>query len=148
MPADAPLAISRDDRFLRRVPHRVDYFEWHDDLGRWVPSLAGVRFDPDGLSAFVSRLLQQRGHGPAEVCTLGRTSEKAAVAYEFDVQVVADIGFAAAYSPNEDTPIGYAHASILKPTLAREDERQARTTLASRMALVHGIVEFSKPLGA
>jgi len=128
--------------------HRADYFEWHDDLDRWVPSLAGVRFDPDGLSAFVPRLLRQRGHGPADVCTLGRTSEKPAVAYEFDGQAVAHVGFSAEHSPNEDTPIGYAHASILKPSLTRVDDRQARTALASRMVLVHGTVELPKPAGA
>jgi hypothetical protein len=70
------------------------------------------------------------------------------VAYEFDVSAVVDAGFSAELSPNEDTPIGYAHASILKPSLTREDERQARTALASRMVLVHGAVEFPKPDGA
>lgn len=148
MPADAPLTLSRDERFFRRVLHRIDYFEWHDDLGRWVPSLAGVRFDPDGMSTFVPRLLQQRGHGRADVCTLGGTNPKTAVVYEFDGKAVAEVGFGAEHSPNQDTPIGYAHASVLKPSLAREDERRARTTLASRMVLVHGNVDLPKPAGA
>jgi hypothetical protein len=136
------------DRFLRRVLHRPDQLEWHDDLRRWVPSLASVRFHPDGMSVFVRRLLEERHHGPADVNTLGDTNHKAAVVYQFDLAAVTDVGFSAHHSPNHDTAIGYAHASIVKPDLARADERRARTTLAAGMALVHGSVVLPPPEGA
>jgi hypothetical protein len=143
--ADAALA---QDTFLRRVLHSTNFLEWHDDFNRWVPTLAGVRFDPDGMSAFVSRLLGERGHGPADVSTLGGTSDKRAVVYEFDQAAVSEAGFTVSLSPNDDTPIGYAHASIEKPTMTREAEREARTKLAARMSLVFGKIELSRPDGA
>ncbi len=148
MTADPPASLEPADRFLRRVLHRPDHLEWHDDFGRWVPSLAGVRFDPDGLSVFVRRLLEERNHGEADVSTLGDLSHKPAVVYEFDLAAVTAVGFSAEQSPNDDTAIGYAHASIIKPEIARADERRARTALASSMVLVHGAVELQKPEGA
>jgi hypothetical protein len=145
----AAAQISPQDRLLRRVLHRADYLEWHEDFGRWVPALAGVRFDPDGMSAFVRRLLAARQHDESDVRTLGGTSDKPAVVFEFSTQAVEDVGFTAEHSPNEDTPIGYAHASVIKPLgLSRQDERRARTALAANMTLVFGEVELPKPEGA
>jgi hypothetical protein len=141
-------ALAFDDTFLRRVLHRADFVEWHEDFDCWVPSLAGVRFDPDGMSAFVSRLLSRRAQGPAEVSTLGGTSDKLAVVYEFDGAAARDSGFDASLSPNDDTPIGHAHASLQKPTLTKSQERVARTRLAARMTLVHGTIDLPKPDGA
>lgn len=46
-----------DDELLRRVLNRLDFLVWDDDTERWLPSLAGIRFDPDGMSTFVLRLL-------------------------------------------------------------------------------------------
>lgn len=141
-------AIARDDHLLRRVLNRSDYLEWHDDFNRWIPSLASVRFDPDGMSAFVARLLMESQQGPEEVSTLGGTSSKPAVVYEVELSAVEECGFTAKLSPNEDTPIGHAHSSIPSPGLASEDERSARTDLAGRMVLCFGSIALPKPHGA
>lgn len=148
MTADPPVSLEPADRFLRRVLHRADHLEWHDDFDRWVPALAGVRFDPDGMSVFVRRLLEDRNQGEVDVSTLGGSNDKHAVVYEFNRVDVATVGFSAEHSPNDDTSIGYAHASIIKPELARDDERRARTALAASMVLVYGTIELEKPEGA
>lgn len=143
------IEVSPADALLRRVLHRPDYLEWHEDFGRWVPSLAGVRFDPDGMSVFVRHLLEVQQDDPSDVRSLGGTSDKPAVVYEFTAQAVEDVGFSTQHSPNDDTPIGYAHASVLKPpALARQDERKARTALAASMSLVVGEIEMPRPEGA
>ncbi|MEX2557778.1 MAG: hypothetical protein WEB06_19370 [Actinomycetota bacterium] len=141
--------VSPQDVLLRRVLHRADYLEWHADFGRWVPSLAGVRFDPDGMSAFLHHLLEMQQHDASDVRSLGGTSDKPAIVYEFTAQAAEDVGFTAEHSPNNDTPIGYGHASVTKPAaLLRQDERKARTDLATRMNLVFGEVDLPKPEGA
>ena len=141
-------SLGPDDTFLRRVLHSANFLEWHDDLDRWVPTLAGVRFDPDGMSTFVPRLLAEGGHGAAEVSTLGGTSEKRSVVYEFETLAVQEVGFSARLSPNNETPIGYAHASIEKPAMTRDGERKARTDLATRMSRVYGEIDLPRPEGA
>jgi hypothetical protein len=118
----ATIEVSPTDALLRRVLHRPDYLEWHEDFGRWVPSLAGVRFDPDGMSVFLRHLLEAQQHDAGDVRSLGGTSDKPAVVYECTAGAVQDVGFSTQHSPNEDTPIGYAHASVLKPpALSRQE---------------------------
>ena len=129
--------------------HRSDYLVWHDDFDRWVPSLAGIQFDPDGMSAFLRHQLEERDHGAEDVRSLGGTSDKPAVVYEFPASNVTDVGFSTHHSPNEDTPIGYAHASVVKPgALPRKEDRAARTALATTMNLLLGEIDLAKPDGA
>lgn len=149
MVAVPPVAIAPHDRLLRRVLHNANFLEWHYDLSRWVPSLAAVRFDPDGMSAFLRRLLEDHGLDAGEVATLGGTSHKPAVVYEFGAQAATAIGYATEHTPNDDTPIGYAHASILAAGgMPRPEVRKARTELANSMTIVHGDVSLPRPPGA
>jgi hypothetical protein len=146
---ESPVAIGPDDRLLRRVLNLPDYLEWHDDFRQWVPSLAGIRFDSDGMSVFLRRLLEARSHSAIDVQTLGGTNDNPAVVYQFEAAAATDAGFRSEHSPNEDTPIGYAHASILKPDeLPRMEERKARARLAASMILIHGRIELTRPDGA
>lgn len=141
--------LTGQGRLLRRVLKRADFLEWHADLDRWVPPLAAVRFDPDGMSTFVRRLLEDHDDGPAGVVTLGGTNDKPAVAYQFHLEAAADLGYRTSHTPNRDILIGYAHASVQRPTgLSPGDLRAARTELASRMDLVHGEIDLPRPDGA
>jgi hypothetical protein len=148
VPDGAGVTIAWDDRLLRRVLHTTNFLEWHPDFNRWVPSLAAIRFDPDGMSVFMRRLLDGRGYGADSVTTLGGISNKRAVVYQFDAQAATDVGYSYEHIPNEDSPIGYAHALVRKPVgLSRQEERIARTELATRMLLVHGTIDLPRPDG-
>lgn len=130
--------VADDDELLRRIHNRADFLVWHADLGRWIPSLAGLRFDPDGMSVFLQRLLQQHGASAVDVSTLGGTNAEELV-YGVAAAFARHAGFHVAASANSDTPIGYAHASVVKPAgMAKPEFRAARTDLAEVMDCVHG----------
>jgi hypothetical protein len=110
-----------------------------------VPSLAAIRFDPDGMSTFHSGLLQDGGHSPGDVQTMCGTKPESAVVYGVDGRKVDQAGFDAEHSPNNETEIGYAHVSVI-PRGALE--RRARSDLAALMDVVHGSVTLDRPIGA
>lgn len=124
-----PLQIVGDvqdgDALLRRVLDREDYLEWHADEQRWVPSLAGLRFDLDGMSTFVEEFLNSRGDAASDVATLGGLSQEELV-YSVVALALRDAGMRVAASPNDETTIGYAHASVFPPPgLSKPDARRA-----------------------
>lgn len=143
------MGLVESDLLLRRVPNRADFLEWHDDLGRWIPSAAALRFDRDGMSVFVERLLLARLDTAAQVASLGGTREKPALVYGAQVARVETIGFSTEESPNEDIPIGYAHGSVYPPShVDRFTLKGLRVDLAVAMALKHGEPQPRPPTGA
>lgn len=137
--------LRRDDELLRRVLDRPDFLMWHDDEGRWVPSLAGVRFDPDGMSVFVLRLLEANRRGPADVATLGGTKSEQLV-FAASTSSIEELGFTAQHTPNNLTPIGDAHASVKPPPdVPQAAFRALRTDLATALRCVHGTPSLTPP---
>lgn len=139
--------LADDDELLRRII-AAQQVAWHADQQRWVPTLAGVRFDPDGMSTFCDRMLTERGDGPVSVATGGgRKSEE--LAYGVRVEDAGSLGFETEYTPDELTPIGYAHSSVIRPDgLNTGDFKALRTDLAERMQLRHGELPEHGPDGA
>lgn len=137
-----------DDELLRRVVNRQDFLVWHDDEGRWVPSLAGIRFDPDGMSVFVLRILAANGYRPADVATLGETKPDELV-FAAPTSAVEQLGFTAQHTPNKQTPIGDAHASINSPPqVPRAALRALRSELATALHCTYGTPAPAAPPGA
>lgn len=130
--------VGDEAALLRRVLDREDFLEWHADGQRWVPSLAGLRFDPDGMSTFVEQVLNSRGDAASDVATLGGSSPEELV-YSVVALAVRHAGMRVAASPNDKTTIGYAHASVLPPPdLTKSDLREARSDMSLLMRCVHG----------
>lgn len=139
--------LADDDELLRRII-ADQQIVWNDDQQRWVPALSGVRFDPDGMSTYCDRLLAERGEGPAQVATGGglKTEE---LAFAVIVEDAHSLGFGTHHSPDEETSIGYAHSSVVRPDgLSKNDFKALRTDLAERMTLRHGDVPEEGPEGA
>ena len=137
--------LQGDDQLLRRVLNRLDFLVWDDDEERWLPSLAGIRFDPDGMSAFILRLLRARGAGSGDVATLGDTRSGALV-FSTIVDSIEGLGFTVRETPNDATPIGHAHASVEAPAgLSPAAWRAVRTDLAAIMTCVHGAPAPERP---
>lgn len=148
-PLDEQLVVAGDQPLLRRALHREDHLVWHPDFKRFVPTLAALQFDHDGMSVFLRGALEDRGHGPADVSTLGGTNMKPAVVYQFLTQVAQHLGFAALSSSNDETVIGYAHVSVIDRTRrSNADLRAARSDLASVMSKVYGEITLPLPQGA
>lgn len=136
--------VGDDDRLLRRIFDREDYLEWHDDLGRFVPSLAGVRFDPDGMSVFVERMLNDRGRSRNDVATIGGT-KAAELVFGMRAGDARVLTFDVAHSANDETPIGFAHASVMPPDGQSKPERAMRTDLAMLMTCLVGTPSIQPP---
>lgn len=63
-----------------------------------------------------------------------------------DVDSVEKLGFAVSETPNETTPIGYAHASVEAPAgLWPAAWRAERTDLAATMTCVHSTPAPERP---
>lgn len=137
-----------DNELLRRVLNREDFLEWHSDLGRWIPSLAGLKFDPDGMSVFVRQMLEEVGRQVAEVSSLGGT-KNAELVYGVEAGTARAAGFGVEHSPNEETPIGFAHGSVIRPPqTSKSDFRDMRADVAERMVCLHGTPIGEPPPGA
>lgn len=133
---------------LRRVIDRPNFLEWHADFGRWIPAAGAVRFDPDGMSTYVERFLVEAGDAVADVGTIGGTKNAEPV-FSVPAETARTVGFGVDHTPDERTPIGYAHASITRPDGQSDpDHKAARSRLAQSMALVHGTITVEPPDGA
>lgn len=133
-----------DDLLLRRVFDREDFLEWNDDLGRFVPSLAAVQFDPDGMSVFVERVLIGGGRSRMDVATIGGT-KPAELVYRVHAKAVRVLTFGVALSENNETPIGFAHASVTSAQGQSKPSRAMRTDLAGLMTCVVGTPSIQPP---
>ncbi|MGQ0832667.1 MAG: hypothetical protein ACT4OV_13420, partial [Microthrixaceae bacterium] len=133
-----------EDVLLRRVFDREGYLEWHDDLGRFVPSLAGVQFDPDGMSTFIDRVLLAGGDGRDSVATIGGVKSEELV-YAVRAGDVRNLGLGVEHTPNDETPIGYAHASVTPPDGTKKPDRGTRNDLAAAMTCVFGEPTVTRP---
>lgn len=137
-----------DDQLLRRVLNREDFLEWHGDLGRWIPSLAGLQFDPDGMSVFIRRLLEMAGRNASEVASLGGT-KPAELVFAVEAATARSAGFDAEHSPNDTTPIGFAHGSVTRPPgVSKPDFRDMRTDVAVAMDCILGLPIGEPPPGS
>ncbi len=143
-----PRDITSDDALLRRVINRADFLEWHADLERWVPATGAVRFDPDGMSTYVERFLREAGDSAADVGTMGGSKDPEPV-FSVTVEQACLLDFAVSQTPDDRTPIGYAHASVERPSgQFTGDFKSARSQLAQSMRLVHGRITLAAPDGA
>lgn len=148
MDDDQPRDVAPNDALLRRVINRADFLEWHADWGRWIPSAGAVKFDPDGMSAFVERFLQERGQGAAAVGTAGGTKAPEPV-FAVRADHARALDFGVAHTRDDRSSIGYAHASVTRPEgQSTGDFKSARSQLAQSMTLVHGTITVEPPDGA
>ena len=137
--------LTDDDRLVRRVLDRHDFLVWHADEGRWIPSLAGIKFDPDGMSTFVLRLLMLRCHGAKEVASFAGTKSEE-LAFEVLGAEALRLGFETKHSPDTSTPIGYAHSSVVRPDgLDKSEWRALRSDLARAFECVYGTPSLEPP---
>jgi hypothetical protein len=138
--------IADDDELMRRVKDREDFLVWHADRDEWLPTLAGVRFDPDGMSTYSSGLLLGNGQSAADVVS----GSSADLVYGCDVARTRALGFDAQHTPDADeSGVGHAHCSItFDPGWAKQAQKAQRRALAKCMHLVHGASSLSPPDGA
>lgn len=139
--------LEPEDLLLRDVPLKQGLLEWDGRQQRWIPALAAMSFDPDGLSTFVERILLRGGHSIEDVTTRGGVVDRDSVVYAVRNDEVLK-SYDTAHTPNEETPIGYAHSSIIKKAgMGKSEHRRARIGLAPQMECVYGDVPFSPPPG-
>jgi len=137
--------LEPDDELLRDVPLKEGFFEWDGRSGRWIPALAAMHFDPDGLSTFVERMLILNGHSVADVSNRGGTVDRDSVIYSVRNQAALTY-YDTSHTPNLDSPIGYAHSSIMKKqSMTSKQHKNARRSLAPLMRCVYGEVPFEPP---
>lgn len=137
--------LDSEDELLRDVPLKEGLFEWDGRSGRWIPALAAMHFDPDGLSTFVERMLISNGHSVADVPSRGGVVERASTVYSVRNDA-ASTYYDTGHTPNSDSPIGYAHSSIMKKDgMTRKQHNDARRLLAPLMRCVYGEVPFEPP---
>jgi hypothetical protein len=141
-----PQPIDDDARLLRRVLADENQHEWHSDHGRWVPALAAVSFDNDGMSVYVREILEALGGGLADVAKPSRKGTPS-VAYQVTARAVRAEGYAVTHTPDEqDDRIGRAHGSASKPTKMSDNEhRLARLRLLPLLVPVYGEVRIPPP---
>lgn len=139
--------VSDNDAVLRRVIHRDDFLEWDHDEERWIPSFAAIRFDGDGMSVFIQRLLENEMMSVADVADLGGTKPPELV-FSILAGVIRSLNGGVEHTPNQETAIGFAHASVAGPPDAdRQHFKSFRTALARLMSCDHGVVTLSPPPG-
>ena len=146
---------SGNPQLLRRVIVSDEFLYYDGNLSRWVPKHKPLRFDADGMSTFERGLLEANKHGCEDVATLGGTKSQPAVVFQIGGdQITKRVARAdnahcrIEPSPNDVTPIGYAHWSIQPPEdVTQTHRREIQRELAERMSLklVHGSVTLPKP---
>ena len=110
-----------------------------DNLQRWTPLNAAIRFDPDGMSVYLESVLAARGRGPAAIAAQRSGSivfsVKASEPRSLDLGVLhAPVG------PPTD-PIAFAHGVIVgDPSWPDAELRRRRNRLRSRFVLIWGSI--------
>lgn len=131
--------IDDDEILYRRVLNRPDMVTHDENLGRWTPLNAAVRFDPDGMSVYLDSLLRSGGVGPPEVA-----SERSGSV----VFAVTALGARSLELGVQHTPAGpqhefvaYAHGSIVgDPEWSDAELRSRRNQLRAQFILRWGTI--------
>lgn len=146
-PARGAEQLEADDLLLRGVPLNVNLLDYDHRQGRWLPALAAMSFDPDGLSVFVARILERKGDSAADVPGRGLDPGARGAVFAAINEDLEEVGYSTRHTPNDDTPIGYAHGSVERPAaMSNSDHKAARRRLAPKMMLVVGnLDEFPTP---
>lgn len=136
--ADDPL-IDDDEILYRRVLDRADMVTRDENLGRWTPVNAAVRFDPDGMSVYLDSILRSGGVGPAEVAA----EREGSVVFSVPARAPRSLDLGVRHTPAgpEGEPVAYAHGAIVgDPEWSDADLRSRRNRLRNQFVLAWGAI--------
>ena len=131
----ATVMVADDERLLRRVVVNANTRSWDDNLRRWLPSTAGFKIDPDGVSVYRTALLSAAGRGAADVAAHDLPAAVfevlASDATHEQLDVLADP------QPDPET-IGFAHALVTFPDEGASAKKRRLRRLLAKATIVHG----------
>ncbi|MDE0117197.1 MAG: hypothetical protein OXT07_11325 [bacterium] len=138
---DAPddSKIADGEILYRRVLDREDMVVHDENLQRWTPRNAALRFDPDGMSVYLAGVLAERGIGPAQVAAL-RTGS---IVFSVTAAEARQEGLGVTHTPAgpPSDPVAFAHGSICRdPQWSDRELRERRNRLRRRFTLAWGTV--------
>jgi hypothetical protein len=123
---------------------------WSDDEGRHLPAPGGIKFDRDPetgffeLSTYVEEFLSERGLGPFHVSLRGEPPQHHPV-FMILAGTVREMGTTVTHTPDDETPINFAHASVRRPDLPDKEWRRWRTHLAKAMTCILNEPDIPRP---
>jgi hypothetical protein len=143
-----------EDRLWRRFSSSPNHRTWDDDLGRWLPNLGDLQFNPE-LSTYWRQHLRMHGKGPLSLLDASAAYD---LVGELTIGEIQMQGFPVRQSPDdEDSSKGCAHVSVYWPPGSipqgqhqptKDQRKLLRTQLARELVWVHGDMPKTGPLGA
>jgi len=131
----AAVTVADDERLLRRVVVNANTRSWDGNFGRWLPSTAGFKIDPDGVSVYRTVLLSATGRVAADVAVHYLPSAVFEVlagdARHEQLDIVAD-------PQTEPEAIGFAHALVTFPDEGPSAKKRRLRRLLVKATIVHG----------
>lgn len=130
--------LSDESILLRSVIHDPEYIHPDHNTGGWILDNKSLPFNHGNESAFCEHLLTEIGATAQDVEIHGGRRQPRVV-YRLSVGAARRLTIDATHTPNRDTPIGYAHADIVKPNgFSRRELRDVKQHLFRSMDLADG----------
>lgn len=110
-----------------------------DNLQRWTPLNAAIRFDPDGMSIYLDSVLEASGLGPADVAA----QRDGSLVFSVKASEPRSLDLGVLHTPAEPLtdPVAFAHGVIVgDPSWTGAELRQRRNRLRTRFVLTWGAV--------
>jgi len=142
-----------DDQVWRRFISSPNHRTWDSDVGRYIPNLGDLQFDPE-MSTYWRQHLRMHGKGPSSVL---EGDSRYDLVGQLAINQVRGEGFPVEQTPHQESPIGCAHVSIYWPPESiqpghkepfRDQRKLLRTKLAHGLTWVHGEMPTIGPPGA
>jgi len=122
----------------------VRSLEWNDDLDRWIPTEASVRFDAKLSVYWREHVVNTHASDAAAI-----TKPKWPLVYADQVADLLNAGFGVEHDPDGPDFADCAHTSVSYPVgLSTKELQAARNAQRARMAHVYGAVDAGAPTGA
>lgn len=139
MTAEDDPGIGDDDLLHRRVLNRKDMVAFDDNLQRWTPLTAAIRFDPDGMSVYLNSVLTASGRGPEAVAA--QRSGSIVFSVKASEPRSLDLGVLHTPAGPPTDPVAFAHGVIVgDPSWPDAELRRRRNRLRTRFVLTWGSV--------
>ncbi len=136
-------AIVDDELVYRRVLDRPDMVGFDENLNRFAPLSAAVRFDPDGMSVSLHSVLVTGGVGPAEVAA----ERQGSVLFSVRAREPRSLQLGVIHTPAglPEEPVAYAHGSIVgDPDWGDKALRERRNGLRPLFVLAWGEITVQR----
>ena len=109
---DMATPVDDESTLLRAVVLDKSHIERDNNTNSWIPTKTAITFEHGEESVYCDELLRI-GHTYRDVALHGGQRAEQRVTFQFNAGASAAIKFPSYQTPNEDTPIGYAHCDVL-----------------------------------